>query len=280
MIGRHQSPSSGPPRTRSTTPSQPARAERASARSGRRSARSSRRAGGRAGCPGSRRARSGAEPRARRRLGALGVPPRSSFGARLRSRVPQYGHSVMYGDTSEPQLLQTTKRSGPLAMGIQGYAPHGRRGKALGSYWLQDTLELEENRFPWHSAMTASCTSWPSTTAGRSRRRCSGSRAIPPPEETERIADAKRLIFEGMELAVERGVDAARDRRARRRAVRLGHPEARQGGGPRALDAGREVRPGRVRLPVRRRLRRAHRAVRRRLRQGARPLQPGRRRRR
>jgi hypothetical protein len=23
---------------------------------------------------------------------------------------------VMYGDTSEPQLLQTTKRSGPLAM--------------------------------------------------------------------------------------------------------------------------------------------------------------------
>jgi hypothetical protein len=30
--------------------------------------------------------------------------------------VPQYGHSVMYGDTSEPQLLQTTKRSGPLAM--------------------------------------------------------------------------------------------------------------------------------------------------------------------
>jgi myo-inositol catabolism protein IolC len=29
------------------------------------------------------------------------------------------------------------------------------------------------------------------------------------PEETEKIADAKRLIFEGMELAVERGVDAS-----------------------------------------------------------------------
>jgi hypothetical protein len=40
----------------------------------------------------------------------------------LRNRVPQYGHSVMYGDTSEPQLLQTTKRSGPLAMDDRFYA--------------------------------------------------------------------------------------------------------------------------------------------------------------
>jgi myo-inositol catabolism protein IolC len=31
----------------------------------------------------------------------------------------------------------------------------------------------------------------------------------PTPEETEKIADAKKLIFEGMEIAVERGVDAA-----------------------------------------------------------------------
>ena len=30
----------------------------------------------------------------------------------------------------------------------------------------------------------------------------------PTPEETEKVADAKRLIFEGMELAVQRGVDA------------------------------------------------------------------------
>jgi hypothetical protein len=55
----------------------------------------------------------------------LGTPPRSSFGARLRRRVPQYGHSVMYGETSEPQLLQMTKRSGPLAMGFRFYAPLG-----------------------------------------------------------------------------------------------------------------------------------------------------------
>jgi myo-inositol catabolism protein IolC len=31
----------------------------------------------------------------------------------------------------------------------------------------------------------------------------------PTPEETEKIADAKKLIFEGMEIAVERGVDAS-----------------------------------------------------------------------
>jgi hypothetical protein len=36
--------------------------------------------------------------------------------------VPQYGHSVMYGDTSEPHFLQTTNRSGPLAMDVRFYA--------------------------------------------------------------------------------------------------------------------------------------------------------------
>ena len=37
---------------------------------------------------------------------------RSIFGARFRTRCPQYGHSVTYGLTSEPQFLQTTNRSG------------------------------------------------------------------------------------------------------------------------------------------------------------------------
>jgi hypothetical protein len=36
-----------------------------------------------------------------------------SFGARRRSLVPQYGHSVMYGLTSEPHCLHTTNRSAP-----------------------------------------------------------------------------------------------------------------------------------------------------------------------
>src|SRR3954465_11790738 len=49
----------------------------------------------------------------RRRSGSSGEP-RSIFGARLRTRCPQYGHSVTYGLTSEEQFLQTTKRSGSL----------------------------------------------------------------------------------------------------------------------------------------------------------------------
>ena len=65
--------------------------------------------------------------------------------------------------------------------------------------------------------------------------------------------------------------------RAGRRAVRLGHPRARGRARPVADDAGREVRPERVRLPVRRRVRRPHRQVRPARLQGARPLQPGRR---
>src|SRR4051794_35213619 len=50
----------------------------------------------------------------RRARGRSDSPPRSSLGARLRTRWPQYGHSVTYGLTSDPQFLQTTKRSGWL----------------------------------------------------------------------------------------------------------------------------------------------------------------------
>src|SRR3954469_23566867 len=58
-------------------------------------------------------------PRARRR-GWRGVPAsRSIFGARLRTRWPQYGHSVTYGLTSDPQFLQTTKRSAPRAIALE-----------------------------------------------------------------------------------------------------------------------------------------------------------------
>jgi hypothetical protein len=54
--------------------------------------------------------------RLRARRGSETVPSRSIFGARLRNRVPQYGHSVMYGLTSLPQFLQTTLRSGICAI--------------------------------------------------------------------------------------------------------------------------------------------------------------------
>jgi myo-inositol catabolism protein IolC len=44
---------------------------------------------------------------------------------------------------------------------------------------------------------------------GSFQKKMFGIQGDPTQEETETIADAKRLIFEGMELAVERGVDAA-----------------------------------------------------------------------
>jgi myo-inositol catabolism protein IolC len=44
---------------------------------------------------------------------------------------------------------------------------------------------------------------------GSFQKKMFGIEGDPTPEETATITDAKRLIFEGMELAVERGVDAA-----------------------------------------------------------------------
>jgi myo-inositol catabolism protein IolC len=44
---------------------------------------------------------------------------------------------------------------------------------------------------------------------GSFQKKMFGIQGDPTPEETETIADAKRLIFEGMEIAVERGVDAS-----------------------------------------------------------------------
>src|SRR5215211_5820423 len=44
---------------------------------------------------------------------------------------------------------------------------------------------------------------------GSFQKKMFGIEGDPSPEETETISDAKKLIFEGMEIAVERGVDAA-----------------------------------------------------------------------
>jgi myo-inositol catabolism protein IolC len=44
---------------------------------------------------------------------------------------------------------------------------------------------------------------------GSFQKKMFGIEGDPTPEETDKIADAKRLIFEGMEKAVERGVDAS-----------------------------------------------------------------------
>src|SRR3712207_8413818 len=43
---------------------------------------------------------------------------------------------------------------------------------------------------------------------GSFQKKMFGIAGDPSPEETDRIADAKRLIFEGMEIAVQRGVEA------------------------------------------------------------------------
>src|SRR5918996_2876369 len=44
---------------------------------------------------------------------------------------------------------------------------------------------------------------------GSFQKKMFGIEGDPTPEETATITDAKRLVFEGMEIAVERGVDAA-----------------------------------------------------------------------
>ena len=44
---------------------------------------------------------------------------------------------------------------------------------------------------------------------GSFQKKMFGIQGDPTPEETDTISDAKKLIFEGMEIAVERGVDAA-----------------------------------------------------------------------
>ena len=43
---------------------------------------------------------------------------------------------------------------------------------------------------------------------GSFQKKMFGIEGDPTPEETETISDAKKLIYEGMELAVQRGIDA------------------------------------------------------------------------
>ena len=65
---------------------------------------------------------------------------------------------------------------------------------------------------------------------GSFQKKMFGIEGDPTPEETERIADAKHLIFEGMVKATEIGSRPGRaDRRARRRAVRRQRPGRGQG---------------------------------------------------
>ena len=103
-----------------------------------------------------------------------------------------------------------------------------------------------------------------------------GIAGTPTAEDTARVIAAKRVIFEGFERALAAGADRRR-RRAGRRAVRRGRRPRRPRARHPVRDAGREERPGRVRLRVRRAVRRPHPRVLPHVREGARPLQPGRR---
>src|SRR3954464_10938559 len=101
--------------------------------------------------PGRRRPRRGPRavavrprrPRARRGSRAALAPARSIFGARLRTRWPQYGPSVTYGLTSDWQFLQTTKSSAPRAMGYgDDRALRQARGDDLGHDLAQVVVGL------------------------------------------------------------------------------------------------------------------------------------------
>ena len=111
---------------------------------------------------------------------------------------------------------------------------------------------------------------------GSFQKKMFGIEGDPTPEQTDTIADAKHLIFEGLLKATEEGVDphATGCLVDEQFGAPKGIPQRGQGARPAAGDAGGEVRAERVRLRVRRGLRRPHRAVRPRFLEGARALQP------
>src|SRR4029079_16619241 len=86
---------------------------------------------------------------------------------------------------------------------------------------------------------------------GSFQKKMFGIEGDPTPEETETIADAKRLIFEGMEQAVERGVDPSATGvlvdeqfgsdipgRARNEGLKLSMPAEKSGVGEDELQSG------------------------------------------
>ena len=71
----------------------------------------------------------------------------------------------------------------------------------------------------------------------------------PTDEQTETISDAKKLIYEGMEIAVERGVDAEATGVLVDEQFGSDIPTLARKHGLKLAPAGREERPGGVRLP-------------------------------
>ena len=69
---------------------------------------------------------------------------------------------------------------------------------------------------------------------GSFQKKWFGLEGDPSPEDTERIADAKRVIYEGLEKALEKGAEPSVTGRARRRAVRRAERDPAGGEGARA----------------------------------------------
>ena len=114
---------------------------------------------------------------------------------------------------------------------------------------------------------------------GSFQKKMFGIEGDPTPEETERIADAKHLIYEGMVKATEIALRPGRPRSAcsSTSSSAADVPPRPKASGLKLAMPVEKSRPERVRLRVRRRLRRAHPEVRPRLLEGPRPLQPRRR---
>ena len=87
---------------------------------------------------------------------------------------------------------------------------------------------------------------------GSFQKKFFGIEGEPDPEQTAMIADAKHLIFEGMQRAVAEGADASVTGVLVDEQFGGSVPEEAQRAGPQARDAGRALRPEHVRLPVRR----------------------------
>ena len=89
---------------------------------------------------------------------------------------------------------------------------------------------------------------------GSFQKKMFGIEGDPTPEQTEQISDAKRLIFEGLLEATAEGVDphATGCLVDEQFGTPTRIPEQAKEERAAARDAGREVGPGRVRLPVRR----------------------------
>jgi 5-dehydro-2-deoxygluconokinase len=120
---------------------------------------------------------------------------RGSFGARLRRRLPQYGHSVMYGLTSDPHCLHTTNRSAPEVIVNPFYGPPARWPRRFG---ILRPMNLGYDQKLYILAFDH---------RGSFQKKFFGIDGEPDSEQTAIIADAKHLIFEGMLQAVGAGAD-------------------------------------------------------------------------